>query len=192
MKKVIFLFLVFTFFITLISAEVEFGYKVITIESKITNMADFLDYYLFSVCFIDSPQEMVLIPDSGIIPESYNSCVLNIYAVDKDSFRKELLKRGDRYLVDFSQKDYTEHIFALSNYIKNPEVIKLAEGLKTHKTILVANPLEGMKYYYTLTLDGIKTSPDVIKRSFSINYFIGIIVTISFILLFYTLYRTRN
>ena len=155
------------------------GYKSISVNNVITNMADFKDYYIISTCPIGMGMPKV-IDDSGVISAYYKFCSLEIYAVKKASFNLTLsTDEQGKLFFDLQKNNYTEQNF--ESYLNSNGAVKLAEKIKTSDVVQESSPATEINSSYTLSLNSVKSFPDennTAKADYSFLYWIISIMAI--------------
>lgn len=168
------------------------GFKVITVENKITNLQDFPDYVFVSVEKHPGKYYIIkLIGNDGLIPEAYKFSSHSVYAIKRFYFNEASLIKSDIYKMNESDREvYNQYLQDFFSSSKAKEVIT---GISTSINVPISSTQEKISKEYSASLTEEKAAPDntkVQRNNLVYAYLIAPIIALFAIL--YFIFRKKN
>lgn len=190
MKKLFLGLILSMFILPMISADIITpGYSPITINNKITNLADYPEYnflvvgklgesYEEGMCgyWSEIDGEINFVKEDGTIETPYYKfCQISVYALKKSEFSEEDFKNTTNIL----------------NYLNSDKAVKVIEDVPHYKTKPITSTEEVENNFYTISLTEVKEKPDQtsIDRNYLIYIYIGVSILALIVIIFILIKR---
>lgn len=178
--------------VPIVSADILVpGEKIIPIENRITNIADYTGYAFVAVpmmgdriCPVGSEAEPI--GGDGKISPVYKFCSISVYAFNNSEF--EIIYLNNLYLDAENNGNMT----VLDNYLSENGK-KVLEGIKTSESVSDSDPREVIVNEYSLSLEELKSEPDnvIVKRNFLIYFYILAPIVALGLIVYYLIRRRK-
>ncbi len=188
MRKIISLMVLLALIVApLASADVIVpGEKIIYIENKITNLADYSGYVFIAIPFMGEnicpvSEGIEQIGTDGKIFTVYKFCTVSVYAFNNSNFDKAYLNE-----LYANVKGEWKNATAFNDYLSQNGK-KVIEGIKTSESVSDVDSRESVSKEYSIDPNILKSEADkvVVKRNYLIYvYIIAPIVALALIIFF--------
>jgi hypothetical protein len=186
-NKIFILLLLCLVALPIINADVIMpGYGGIDVNNYITNIDNFPNYVFISAGEIGIGMcPIQVIENTGRIGSYYKFCGVFVYAIPKENLNETKIEE-----MNLQENMGDEEIRDYFNSIGGKEVIK---NIDTYEEVHKTSPIEGKNYYYEISLNQVKTTPDRIEilKNNSIYLYV-IIPIIAVLIIVYILIKRRK
>lgn len=145
------------------------GFHGITINNRISNIADFPEYVFVSGPSSDGGIGLGMCPlkvieERGVVDQYYKFCTISVYAISKANFSLDAI----------NEINNAENYELSVNKLNSLEKIEVLSGLNNYKEVSILSPQTNIERIFEINLDSLIQTPsqEKVKTNFLIYFYI--------------------